>query len=374
MYYLMLLACVLGQERTQQRLKPDAVPSVFAWSQPKTDAAIARQQRAERRSEAYSAETMGCQVDQEQLIFFEEVVEEVVSFSPSSIAPTVEEIVSPFWKSTGTQTENESETETIQPHKAHAFLSYENITTDSELLHYYTGLESPSKLITVFHTLGPAVNHLNYYNAAVVKIPPIDQFILMLTKLRQALDYLPLSKMLGISTATARNIFITWINFCSRQWGEIQMWPDRALVRYYAPDDFMSKFPSMRVIIDGTEMPIQKPKDPLAQRSTFSSYKNRNTVKVVVGVSPGGLITYLSPAYGGSASDRQIVERSGLVYMCDPKDSIMADKGFNVQDLFAMNDVTVNIPAFFKNKIECLGSKLCQTGKLLASVFTSSVL
>jgi len=69
-------------------------------------------------------------------------------------------------------------------------------------------------------------------------------------------------------------------------------------------------------------------------------------VKVLIGCSPGGLISYVSPAYGGSVSDRQVVERSNLPDMCQPKDSIMADKGFNVQDLFAANDITVNIPTF----------------------------
>ena len=73
-------------------------------------------------------------------------------------------------------------------------------------------------------------------------------------------------------------------------------------------------------------------------------------MKVLVGSTPGGLISFVSPAYGGSTSDRQIVERSSLPRMCDPKDSVMADKGFNVQDIFAPYDVTVNIPTFFKKK------------------------
>lgn len=67
----------------------------------------------------------------------------------------------------------------------------------------------------------------------------------------------------------------------------------------------------------------------------------------MVGCSPGGFVSYLSPAYGGSVSDRQIVERSNLTTLCDPGDSIMADKGFNIQDLFAQSDVTINIPRFF---------------------------
>lgn len=53
---------------------------------------------------------------------------------------------------------------------------------------------------------------------------------------------------------------------------------------------------------------------------------------------------------GGSASDRQVVERSALTTLCAPNDSIMADKGFNVQDIFACKDVQINIPAFFKKK------------------------
>ena len=74
---------------------------------------------------------------------------------------------------------------------------------------------------------------------------------------------------------------------------------------------------------------------------------------MLVGATPGEQISYISPAYGGSTSDRHVVERSPLVNICDPGDSIMSDKGFNVQDLFAPQDAKVNIPTFFKKKIGC---------------------
>ncbi|VDI05213.1 Hypothetical predicted protein [Mytilus galloprovincialis] len=76
-------------------------------------------------------------------------------------------------------------------------------------------------------------------------------------------------------------------------------------------------------------------------------HKDRNTVKVLVGCTPGGLVSFISPAYGGSASDRQITERSSLMNSCDPYDSIMADKGFSVQDLFATQNVAINMSTFF---------------------------
>jgi hypothetical protein len=134
------------------------------------------------------------------------------------------------------------------------------------------------------------------------------------------------------------------------QLSELPMWPSRDLVSYYMPTDFKRKYRQTRVIFDSTECPIKKPKKPRAQQATFSTYKNRNTIKVLVGSSPGGLVSYISSAYGGSTTDRQIVERSNITSICDPADSIMADKGFNVQDLFQSVGVSVNIPTFFRKR------------------------
>ena len=119
------------------------------------------------------------------------------------------------------------------------------------------------------------------------------------------------------------------------QWKELEIWPPQELVRYSAPSGSKQTFTSTRVIIDGTEAPVKRPKNPKSQQATFSLYKNKNTVKVIVGVTPGGLVSYVSPACAGYTSNRQIMERSSLMKDCDSKDGIMADKGLNVQDLIA---------------------------------------
>ena len=62
---------------------------------------------------------------------------------------------------------------------------------------------------------------------------------------------------------------------------------------------------------------MKKPKKPTAQQSTYTVYNNNNTIKVLVGISStGGMVTHVSPAFGGSTSDRQIVERSKLDKLC----------------------------------------------------------
>jgi hypothetical protein len=62
------------------------------------------------------------------------------------------------------------------------------------------------------------------------------------------------------------------------------------------------------------------------------------------------VVTYISPSYGGSCSNRQIIKISELLQ--DQKfsagDSIMADRGIIVQDLFAGQDVKVNTPTTMK--------------------------
>lgn len=219
-----------------------------------------------------------------------------------------------------------------------------------EQLHYFTGLESYRKFLLVLDTLGPAAHELIYFYGSPPPLPVEDQFFLTLVKLRIHSPNTELSIQFGISERHVSNVFITWVNFMYMQWEEINWWPSREVVQYYAPSDFRAKFPNTRVVIDGMECPIQKPKQPVAQQATFSTYKNKNTVKVLVGVTPGGLVSYVSPAYGGSASDRQICERSGLPKMCDPGDEIMADKGFNVEDLFLPYLVRLNIPTFVKKR------------------------
>ena len=136
--------------------------------------------------------------------------------------------------------------------------------------------------------------------------------------------------------------------YCS--WKELDIRSTKELVDTYMPSGFKRQYATTRVIVDGMEVPIKKPGKPIAQQVTYSTYKNRNTLKVLVGITPGRLASYVTPAYGGSTSDRILVERGDLPQRCDPDNSITSDKGFNVQDIFAPYNVKVNIPTFLRKK------------------------
>lgn len=229
-------------------------------------------------------------------------------------------------------------------------LSAKLFAMEPKTMHYYTGLETYEKFVMVLDTLGSAAYQLNYFLGKKPTLSIEDQFFLTLVKLRVHPPHQELSILFGISEKEVSSIFVTWVNFMYLQWSELNWWPSRELVSYFMPSDFRAKYGNTRVTVDGTECPINKPTQPVAQQATFSSYKNRNTVKVIVGCTPGGLVSYVSPAFGGSTSDRQIVESTGFPKLFVPNDEVMADKGFNVEDLFIPYHVRINIPTFFTKK------------------------
>lgn len=79
-----------------------------------------------------------------------------------------------------------------------------------------------------------------------------------------------------------------------------------------------NNFKEVCVLLDCTEIPIEKTKCINCRVLTYSHYYGTNTVKVMVGISHAGLFTFKSKAYGGRASDKFIFEDSGLILKLRP--------------------------------------------------------
>ena len=110
------------------------------------------------------------------------------------------------------------------------------------------------------------------------------------------------------------------------------------------PLAFKNLYPSTRCIIDATEIFIQKPQNPSAQQLTFSSYKNHNTFKALIAISPSGGICFVSDLFGGNISDKKLTAQCGILNYLDEGDSVMADRGFNISGLLDDKGVKLNIP------------------------------
>ncbi|GBO15124.1 THAP domain-containing protein 1 [Araneus ventricosus] len=132
----------------------------------------------------------------------------------------------------------------------------------------------------------------------------------------------------------------------------VGIWPDKNMVLENMPYIFRLNFPQCRVIIDCTEFVIQKPSDPKEQQLTFSNYKNANTVKCLIGISPSGGISFISEAWGGSVSDKELFLKCGILDILEPGDVILADRGFTIKAEVEAKGCKVITPGFLKDKIQ----------------------
>lgn len=91
----------------------------------------------------------------------------------------------------------------------------------------------------------------------------------------------------------------------------------------------------------------------------YSQYKSNHTIKFLIGISPAGLITFVSRAYGGRASDGKNFEQSNLVTKIEAGKSIMIDKGFHIDEVCNMYNVKIIRPPFLqKNQLSEEEAKL----------------
>ena len=207
-------------------------------------------------------------------------------------------------------------------------------------LHYYTGFKSYEIFKTCFDFLGPAAYGLNYWDSSTVteasnaekgtkgrnrKLPPMDEFLLVMARLRAGLSETDLAYRFAVFQSAVSRIWITWINFMYLQLQMIPLWPTRAMIDADMPECFKKMYSSTRVILDATEIRIEKPGLPQLQQVTFSSYKNTDTYKVLVGISPSGVITFVSNLYTGSILDKELTRCSGILDILEPGDSVMAN-------------------------------------------------
>ena len=102
------------------------------------------------------------------------------------------------------------------------------------------------------------------------------------------------------------SIETTWLGFLYHRMRALPIWATREHVQETMPQAFKDSYPNTRVIIDCTEIYIEMPTSFRSQSATYSSYKNHNTAKGLIGISPAGYPTFISELYTGS----RVINRS----------------------------------------------------------------
>ena len=259
-----------------------------------------------------------------------------------------------------------------------------NIATvkdNNKLFRFYTGFENYEMFSMVLDFLGrEAASHLDYINSKISSPDPRNhnvnkpgpsralsvenEFFMVLCRLKVGLLEDDLAVRFGICQSVVSQVINTWIRFMFFRFKELDVFPSKEIVKLHMPECFIKKYSSTTIIIDATEIYIEKPNNPEAQQLTFSSYKNANTLKALIGIVPKGAISFVSTLFGGSISDKELTQKSGLVDKLQHGDCIMADRGFNIQEMLASKGVKVNVPPFMNPTGQFEENELLETRRI----------
>ncbi len=252
-------------------------------------------------------------------------------------------------------------------HEKQSFPVLYDISTikhSDELMRLHTGLENYTIFQWLFNEVRSKQPSIHYFKSAQSqkvkryqiaaekkpgpqrKLSPENELLLTLMKLRLNLS---LAYLFKVCTSVVSQIISTWLALLAKELRPLLYWPTQEQIHLYYPECF-KKYKHVRAIIDCTEIPIQKPSLAKANSQIYSQYKGRPTAKVLVACTPAGTVSFVSKAAGGCMSDKEIVKRSGIIDMLERGDILLADRGFNIQELFLDKGVTLVIPPFLKSK------------------------
>lgn len=121
--------------------------------------------------------------------------------------------------------------------------------------------------------------------------------------------------------------------------GKKQVLPERKI---HSIAEFLEKFPEVKeVLIDGTERPIQRPKDAEKQTANYSGKKKRHTRKHTTGSTRKKRVILLSKASGGKVHDKKQLDEEKWIENIPDEVTIAGDLGFQgLQNEF----VNVHLP------------------------------
>ncbi|CAN7988290.1 unnamed protein product [Ixodes hexagonus] len=192
-----------------------------------------------------------------------------------------------------------------------------------------------------------------------------SKLLLFLMKMKHGLTFSALGVLFGIHRTSASRIFYATLDvlYVSTQ-GWIQ-WFSREVVQASMPSSFRLNYPNCRVIVDCSEVRIEKPGKVADRVNCWSNYKSDFTLKFLVGITPSGYITFISDVFGGRSSDTYIIANSGLINLLEPGDMVMADKGFpHVKCDLESKDVTLVMPPFAKANQQFTEAEMKETYKV----------
>ena len=202
----------------------------------------------------------------------------------------------------------------LQDGQEHVF-SISRIKNSTTLLSFYTGFTSYLMFQACFNFLKDSAISMRTWKGSQTtpddvqqngskpgskpKLCLEEQLFLVMTCLRLGPSVADLADRL-VHPSTVSRIFSTWINLLYNKFHQLRTWLSRRKTDKLMPLSFKKFYPCTRVVIDCTDFFIDIPSSFFRKSTTWSSYKNHNTVKCLIGIAPHGHVTFMPQVFEGA--------------------------------------------------------------------------
>jgi hypothetical protein len=208
---------------------------------------------------------------------------------------------------------------------------------------HLTGLASYAALNGLFKKIEPEMT------TRCRKLSKWQRYILTLIRLRTGCTARDLGYRFDVSDTNAGEIFHSTLNLLYYKLESAVFWPSRSQIIENMPVCFQIEFGNVvTIVLDCFEIHCETPSSLEARQQIHSHYKNHCTVKALIGITPSGLISFISKGYSGHSSDKHIFNNSGITDQLEEGDVVMCDKGFRITDEVHLKNAELILPAFRK--------------------------
>lgn len=224
---------------------------------------------------------------------------------------------------------------------------FEDMKTDEKKLIFYCGLPSLSSFMLLLRLLTVA-GFLKFRNLSAE-----NTLLMILMKLKLGLTNRDIGYRFRVSPAYVSAVLSSRLTYLAAVSRQLIVWPSQEAIFANMPTCFTLCSGNLRwtrVILDCFEIRTERPKSLVPRAKLWSNYKAHSTVKILIGISPAGAVTFVSDAWGGRATDKMITLESDLMHLLDSYDVVLADRGFLVREELAVHNIIVVTPHFTKGK------------------------
>ena len=234
--------------------------------------------------------------------------------------------------------------------KENCSFSYANLKNKPKRFEYMTGL-SLCDFDCIYECVEPYLSAMVYpdckvHHSSQRKLSKKTELMCFFTICRHTLHLGIMAFMTATSDATQSRIFTGWSVFLATLFDEIDLSPCPGEVSSLLPSDFWaSGFQDTVLLGDCTENWIASPENYDISSATFSSYKNHDTGKTGIWITPYGSLVMCTDTYPGAITDNDLTADCGVLDMIKEKGStVLTDKGFGIEDLCLSKGLLHNRP------------------------------